>query len=183
MTVPHPAHVLDIGEAMTVELDATVEPSIAFVFGSDLDSPYATVTDVLGATAALCPALSVGGRELVVIAGPCSVEGRAMLVDTARAVGSAGARMLRGGAYKPRTSPHTFQGLGDEALEYLAEARAALAAQAKLSTGDDGNDSFYQAKISTARFYADHVLSQAPALRHTVVSGAAGVLALDEEQF
>jgi 3-(methylthio)propanoyl-CoA dehydrogenase len=62
-------------------------------------------------------------------------------------------------------------------------ARAALAAQAKLSTGDDGNDSFYQAKISTTRFYADHVLSQAPGLRHAVVSGAAGVLALDEEQF
>lgn len=70
-------------------------------------------------------AVSVGGRELVVIAGPCSVEGHAMLVDTARAVRSAGARMLRGGAYKPRTSPHTFQGLGDAALEYLAEARAA----------------------------------------------------------
>jgi hypothetical protein len=62
-------------------------------------------------------------------------------------------------------------------------ARAALAAQAKLSAGDASNDSFYQAKISTTRFYADHVLSQAPGLRHAVVSGAAGVLALDEEQF
>jgi len=69
-------------------------------------------------------AVYVGGRELIVIAGPCSVEGQAMLVDTARAVQRAGARMLRGGAYKPRTSPHTFQGLGDAALEYLAEARA-----------------------------------------------------------
>ena len=62
-------------------------------------------------------------------------------------------------------------------------ARAALAAQAKLSAGDDSSDSFYKAKISTARFYADHVLSQAPGLRHAVVSGAAGVLALDEGQF
>jgi alkylation response protein AidB-like acyl-CoA dehydrogenase len=62
-------------------------------------------------------------------------------------------------------------------------ARAALAAQAKLSAGDDSNGSFYKAKISTARFYADHVLSQAPGLRHAVVSGAAGVLALDEGQF
>jgi len=62
-------------------------------------------------------------------------------------------------------------------------ARAALAAQAKLSAGDDSNGSFYKAKISTARFYADHVLSQAPGLRHAVVGGAAGVLALDEGQF
>ena len=69
--------------------------------------------------------VTVGGTDLVVIAGPCSVEGRAMLVDAARAVRQAGATMLRGGAYKPRTSPHTFQGLGDEALDYLAEARAA----------------------------------------------------------
>jgi 3-deoxy-7-phosphoheptulonate synthase len=69
--------------------------------------------------------VTVGGTELVVVAGPCAVEGRAMLVDTARAVRGAGARMLRGGAYKPRTSPHTFQGLGDAALELLAAARAA----------------------------------------------------------
>jgi hypothetical protein len=62
-------------------------------------------------------------------------------------------------------------------------ARAALAAQAKLSGGDNSNGSFYKAKISTARFYADHVLSQAPGLRHAVVGGAAGVLALDEGQF
>ncbi len=69
--------------------------------------------------------LTVGGHELAVIAGPCSVEGRAMLVETARAVRRAGATLLRGGAYKPRTSPHTFQGMGDDALALLAEARAA----------------------------------------------------------
>jgi alkylation response protein AidB-like acyl-CoA dehydrogenase len=62
-------------------------------------------------------------------------------------------------------------------------AHAALAAQAKLSAGGDGDGSFYSAKISTVRFYADHVLSQATGLRHAVVNGAAGVLALDEEQF
>lgn len=73
MTVLHPAHALDIGDAMTVEPDTTVEPSIAFVFGSDLDSPYATVTDVLGATAAVCPALSVGGRYL--LGNPVPVAG------------------------------------------------------------------------------------------------------------
>lgn len=66
----------------------------------------------------------IGGRSLVVIAGPCAVEGRAMLLDTARAVKAAGASMLRGGAFKPRTSPYAFQGLGEQALEMLAEARA-----------------------------------------------------------
>lgn len=65
----------------------------------------------------------VGARELVVIAGPCSVEGRDMLHDTAHAVQAAGARALRGGAFKPRSSPYAFQGLGAEALALLAEVR------------------------------------------------------------
>ncbi len=69
----------------------------------------------------------VGGRELLVIAGPCSVEGREMLHRTAAAVRAAGARALRGGAFKPRTSPYSFQGLGDEGLRLLAEVRAAHA--------------------------------------------------------
>jgi 3-deoxy-7-phosphoheptulonate synthase len=63
------------------------------------------------------------GTELVAIAGPCSVESREMLMDTARWVRHEGARALRGGAFKPRTSPYTFQGLGAPALEMLAEAR------------------------------------------------------------
>ncbi len=66
----------------------------------------------------------VGGEAVVVIAGPCSVEGRAMLFETAKAVQTGGARLLRGGAFKPRTSPYSFRGLGVEALELLAEARA-----------------------------------------------------------
>lgn len=66
---------------------------------------------------------TVGARELLVIAGPCSVEGRSMLHDTARAVHASGARALRGGAFKPRSSPYAFQGMGREALELLAEAR------------------------------------------------------------
>ena len=68
---------------------------------------------------------SIGARELAVIAGPCSVEGREMLHETARAVRAAGAGLLRGGAFKPRTSPYSFQGLGDRGLELLAEVRAA----------------------------------------------------------
>jgi 3-deoxy-7-phosphoheptulonate synthase len=66
----------------------------------------------------------VGGRELAVIAGPCSVEGREMLRETGQAVRAAGAGMLRGGAFKPRSSPYAFQGLGKAALEMLAEVRA-----------------------------------------------------------
>lgn len=66
-----------------------------------------------------------GGTELVVIAGPCSVEGPEMLEQTARAVGCAGAAMLRGGAFKPRTSPYAFQGLGAAGLQMLAAVRAA----------------------------------------------------------
>jgi 3-deoxy-7-phosphoheptulonate synthase len=67
--------------------------------------------------------VAIGGPEVVVIAGPCSVESREQLLDTAHAVKRSGATMLRGGAYKPRTSPYDFQGLGLEALKILEEAR------------------------------------------------------------
>ncbi len=67
--------------------------------------------------------VAIGGNDIVVIAGPCSVESREQILSTAHAVKQAGAAMLRGGAYKPRTSPYEFQGLGEEALKLLAEAR------------------------------------------------------------
>jgi 3-deoxy-7-phosphoheptulonate synthase len=67
--------------------------------------------------------VTFGGTKLAVIAGPCSVEGREQLLATARAVRAGGAVMLRGGAFKPRTSPYAFQGLGEEGLRLLAEAR------------------------------------------------------------
>ena len=67
--------------------------------------------------------VSIGGPDVVIIAGPCSVESREQLLSTAHAVKRAGATMLRGGAYKPRTSPYDFQGLGLEALKILREAR------------------------------------------------------------
>ena len=66
---------------------------------------------------------TVGGEEIVVIAGPCSVESRSQIIETAVAVKEAGASALRGGVFKPRTSPYSFQGLGEEGLEFLAEAR------------------------------------------------------------
>jgi len=65
----------------------------------------------------------IGGEAVTLIAGPCSVEGRGMLLESARAVRAAGAVLLRGGAFKPRTSPYSFQGLGELALPMLAEAR------------------------------------------------------------
>jgi len=74
-----------------------------------------TVIDVGGAV--------IGGRELAVIAGPCSVENREQVLGTAAAVKEAGAKFLRGGAFKPRTSPYSFQGMKEEGLALLCEAR------------------------------------------------------------
>jgi 3-deoxy-7-phosphoheptulonate synthase len=66
--------------------------------------------------------VSVGGNEIVVMAGPCSVESREQLFSTAEAVAKAGAKVLRGGAFKPRSSPYSFQGHGEDALKLLREA-------------------------------------------------------------
>ena len=75
-----------------------------------------TVVDVGG--------VPIGGHGIAIIAGPCTVESREQTLKIAHAVQAAGAVMLRGGAYKPRTSPYTFQGLGEVGLQILAEARA-----------------------------------------------------------
>ncbi len=66
---------------------------------------------------------TVGGEEIAIIAGPCSVESRSQFLEAAQAVREAGAHALRGGVFKPRTSPYVFQGLGEEGLDLLAEAR------------------------------------------------------------
>jgi len=79
--------------------------------------PENTVVSVTG--------VRIGGENIVLCGGPCSVESRAQILESARAVKAAGAQLLRGGAYKPRTSPYSFQGLGEEGLQYLAEAREA----------------------------------------------------------
>jgi 3-deoxy-7-phosphoheptulonate synthase len=75
----------------------------------------ATIVDVAG--------IPLGGSRIEVIAGPCSVESREQVMEAAEAVKAAGATMLRGGAYKPRTSPYEFQGLAEDGLRILAEAR------------------------------------------------------------
>lgn len=77
--------------------------------------PLDTVVNVDG--------LPIGGNEIVIMAGPCSVEDRNQLIESAHAVREAGATILRGGAFKPRSSPYSFQGLGEQGLELLAEAR------------------------------------------------------------
>ncbi|MBP2645938.1 MAG: aroF 1 [Firmicutes bacterium] len=79
--------------------------------------PDATVIDVDG--------VKIGGGNVVVMAGPCAVESREQLLEAAALVKEGGAQFLRGGAYKPRTSPYSFQGLEIKGLEYLAEAREA----------------------------------------------------------
>lgn len=66
----------------------------------------------------------IGGKEVVVIAGPCSVESQEQLLEAARGVKKAGAKIIRGGAFKPRTSPYSFQGLGEEALRLLQRAKS-----------------------------------------------------------
>lgn len=66
---------------------------------------------------------SIGGDNLVIMSGPCAVESREQLLETARASKAAGAQILRGGAYKPRTSPYAFQGLEEEGLQFMKEAR------------------------------------------------------------
>ena len=68
-------------------------------------------------------AVTIGGEEIIVMAGPCSVESEAQIVECARAVKAAGAQVLRGGAFKPRTSPYSFQGMEEDGLKLLARAR------------------------------------------------------------
>lgn len=71
----------------------------------------------------IAPGLSIGGKNIVVMAGPCSVEGEEQILATAKAVKKAGAHVLRGGAFKPRTSPYDFQGLAEKGLKLLDVAR------------------------------------------------------------
>ncbi len=67
--------------------------------------------------------IAIGNGDIVIIAGPCAVESREQLLSTARQIAGTGASFLRGGAFKPRTSPYSFQGLGEEGLQYLREAK------------------------------------------------------------
>jgi 3-deoxy-7-phosphoheptulonate synthase len=92
--------------------------------------------------------LTIGGEELVVMAGPCAVESKGQLLEIAHAVKEAGAVILRGGAFKPRTSPYSFQGLGEKGLEILAEAREKTGLLVVTETIDPDN-------VSLVEQYAD----------------------------
>ena len=70
--------------------------------------------------------IKIGGKRIAVIAGPCAVESREQIMETARLVRGSGAVMLRGGAYKPRSSPYSFQGLGEEGLRYLKDRKSVV---------------------------------------------------------
>jgi 3-deoxy-7-phosphoheptulonate synthase len=100
---------------MAMELDPAIdlEPTPRCVLRDA--RPAGTIVSVRG--------VDIGGSAIVVMAGPCAVEGEAQLLATARAVMSAGASILRGGAFKPRTSPYSFQGLREDGLKLLALAR------------------------------------------------------------
>lgn len=106
-------------EAWTLEnysgVDKVVKISKPYKLASREVKQEDSVVDVSG--------VKFGGKEVVVIAGPCSVESEKQIVMIAEYVKIAGAKMLRGGAFKPRTSPYAFQGLGEEGLKYLAKAR------------------------------------------------------------
>jgi len=100
------------------QLDCNI-PNIKKIPGQKLASKksnnHQTIVDVQG--------IRIGGKSLVIIAGPCAVENKSQLLDTARLVSEYGAHILRGGAYKPRSSPYSFQGLEEEGLELLQLAK------------------------------------------------------------
>jgi 3-deoxy-7-phosphoheptulonate synthase len=127
----HGARVTVIGAIGDVEQDASVEslglegePGVDRVMpilkpyklaSAEIKHGERTVLEIDGR--------KVGGGNFALMAGPCTVESREQLLETARVVGDGGASFLRGGAYKPRTSPYAFQGLGQEGLRLLAEAK------------------------------------------------------------
>ena len=98
-------------------VDKTMRIQEPYKLSSRTTRPEDTIVEVAGGQ------INIGGPEIVIMAGPCSVESRQQIIETAHAVKEAGARILRGGAFKPRTSPYDFQGWGLRGLEYLAEAR------------------------------------------------------------
>jgi 3-deoxy-7-phosphoheptulonate synthase len=118
-----------IGDTSVLDAGAVrAWPGVASVI--PVRTPYRLASRQFRASPTLVPlgdaaGTRLGGRALVIAAGPCSVENREMLLETARGVKERGAAMLRGGAFKPRTSPWGFQGLGAEGLAMLADARAA----------------------------------------------------------
>ena len=121
---PQGSFVSVVGEGAESVADALRHmPGVADLRPDAPGYPLVSRTHKPGATRVKVEDVVIGGRELVIMAGPCSVESREQILEAAEAVRTAGARLLRGGAFKPRTSPYSFQGLGRQGLELLAEAR------------------------------------------------------------
>ncbi|BDU72590.1 3-deoxy-7-phosphoheptulonate synthase [Mesoterricola silvestris] len=113
---PHASKALKADRIEPLEGVSRVVPITSpFKLASADAAPGRTIVDVRG--------VKVGGRDLTLMAGPCGVESREQLFTVARYVAESGARLLRAGAHKPRTSPYAFQGLGEEGLELLDQAR------------------------------------------------------------
>ena len=106
-------------DARMIEVDEAVEKvmhvSEPYKLANRAFHPEDSIIDVAG--------VKVGGQHLAVIAGPCSVESKEQVIEIAKAAKAAGANMLRGGAFKPRTSPYAFQGMGSEGLDILVAAK------------------------------------------------------------
>ena len=128
--VPHPIYGIErtvvavVGETRAVNPKTFMQmPGVEKI--SSISAPYklASRESHPEDTVIRINGVQIGGKELVVMAGPCSVESRSQLLETAHAVKEAGAHILRGGAFKPRSSPYSFQGMGLKGLEILAEAR------------------------------------------------------------
>ncbi|RME80889.1 MAG: 3-deoxy-7-phosphoheptulonate synthase [Caldilineae bacterium] len=127
---PHPIYGIErtvvavVGETRHVDREAFLKmPGVEKI--TSISAPYklASRESHPDDTVIKLNGLRIGEREIVIMAGPCSVESRSQLLETAHAVKEAGAHILRGGAFKPRSSPYSFQGLGLKGLEILAEAR------------------------------------------------------------
>src|SRR3982074_1327160 len=135
-------HLVEIGVEVHRSTGARMTVLVAVVSGIDFDSrnvellpgvqevhrissPYKLAGRSFrpeGTIVKLANGIEIGGNEVIVMAGPCSVESREQLFNTAEAVAKAGARLLRGAAFKPRSSTYSFQGHGEEALKLLREA-------------------------------------------------------------
>ncbi len=106
---------IDIRELEVLDgVHEVVRISTPYKLASRMFKPEDTIIDVKG--------VKIGGKEVIVAAGPCAVESREQVMIIAEAVKKSGAKILRGGAFKPRTSPYSFQGLGEKGLQYLREA-------------------------------------------------------------
>ncbi|HQZ21125.1 MAG TPA: 3-deoxy-7-phosphoheptulonate synthase [Thermoflexales bacterium] len=111
-------------DANTIELMAGVERALPILRPYKLASRDFKKDNTIISLPVNGKTVQVGGKNICVMAGPCAVESREQIMESARAVKAAGATILRGGAFKPRTSPYSFQGHGEQALIWMAEARA-----------------------------------------------------------